>query len=702
MHPLLLSHLKAVGLDQDHLPNTLEQWQKLLEKMSFAYVLAEEGEQYQGVFEQHNDGILIIDGEARIQQVNSRFMEMLGYTHQELLGIKFFDLVVPEEREQAKQAFGIIKLGGKLVPYERPFQRKDGTSILMEVNALLVHGGEGDPIYIQGTVRDISARKAAENAQRESEQRYLNLYTTTHRQMQELTLFNRVRTVLARELEQDVLIQQVVEVISSAFGYTHVSIYMITDDKLVLRHHVGYESEIRDFLLTQGVIGRVARTGEPALLTDTHSDPDYIAGEGNIVSEVTVPLRADGKVVGVLNLEGRDEQRLTEADLNLVLALSEQINMALDRAQLYSRLRENKEQYQAVVDHVQEVIFQYSTDMGWIFLNAVWTMLTGFSIEETLGRLSYDFFHPEDHNLLQYHCKTLQENETAHFPARLLTKLGEYRPVDVHLKAIKVSETRPLMMSGTITDMSDRLRAEQQAILLEAKTYTVEALKVFLDNITHDLRTPLSILNTSLYLVRHKIPETEGVERHLDVMQDQISHLTTMLDDMVQMSQLDEDIVEYEFMRLDLNGLVRDVLVGLTINARARDLTLTYEPAAEDPIVKADPVLLGRVVKNLVLNAMQYTPSGGKINVEILVIGTSVLLHVGDTGVGIEAADLERIFERFFKVDKARTARKGGAGLGLSIVKKIVEGHDGTISVESEPGAGSRFTVRLPLLESKS
>jgi two-component system sensor histidine kinase/response regulator len=187
--------------------------------------------------------------------------------------------------------------------------------------------------------REIAERRQAETSLRESEQRYRALFTTSQRQAQELALLDQVRTALARELDLEALFGVVVEAIAKTFGYTLVALSVLENDVLVLQHQFGYEQAIERIPIDRGICGRVARTGKPVLLPDVRSDPDFLGPVDEIVSEVCIPLFDRGKVMGVLNVESTGDVVFGEADLQLLTALSEQINIAIGRVRLYTELR---------------------------------------------------------------------------------------------------------------------------------------------------------------------------------------------------------------------------------------------------------------------------------------------------------------------------------------------------------------------------
>ena len=177
------------------------------------------------------------------------------------------------------------------------------------------------------------------NPATESEDKYSALLSAVQRQAQELALLDRVRTALARELDLSAVIRTVVEAIAQTFGYTQVSLYLLQNNILKFQHQVGYAHVIYEILLSEGIMGKTVRAGQPTLVEDVRAEPAFLGAIEGVVSEICIPLFDEGKVVGALNVESTNDVRLSTADLQLMIALSEHVNIAIGRARLYGEAR---------------------------------------------------------------------------------------------------------------------------------------------------------------------------------------------------------------------------------------------------------------------------------------------------------------------------------------------------------------------------
>jgi two-component system phosphate regulon sensor histidine kinase PhoR len=215
----------------------------------------------------------------------------------------------------------------------------------------------------------------------------------------------------------------------------------------------------------------------------------------------------------------------------------------------------------------------------------------------------------------------------------------------------------------------------------------------FVANVSHELRTPMTTIRAMAETMLDGDPEDEELRgRYLEKIVREVDRLTAMTDDLLTLSQVEnERPLERPF---DFAEVVRSVVAGLEPKARDKGIALRCT-TVEHAKMKGSSSEMTQVVLNLVDNAVNYTQAGS-VDVRLTTEGATIQLVVEDTGIGIAEEHQARVFERFYRVDKARSRATGGTGLGLSIVRHIVEAHEGTVRVESELNKGSRFIVRLP------
>ena len=220
----------------------------------------------------------------------------------------------------------------------------------------------------------------------------------------------------------------------------------------------------------------------------------------------------------------------------------------------------------------------------------------------------------------------------------------------------------------------------------------------FVANVSHEFKTPLTaIQGFAETLLSGAMDDSRSNRRFLEIIRDHAVRLARLTNDLLKLARIEAGKLEVEFFPVQLMEVIERSAETTLLKASRKQITLDVDVPPDLPMVRGDASLLRDVLQNLVDNAIQYTPEGGRIRVSAGVAPREVVICVADTGIGIPLADQERIFERFYRVDAARSREAGGTGLGLSIAKHIVEAHSGRLWVESEVGRGSKFFFSVPL-----
>jgi two-component system, OmpR family, phosphate regulon sensor histidine kinase PhoR len=224
--------------------------------------------------------------------------------------------------------------------------------------------------------------------------------------------------------------------------------------------------------------------------------------------------------------------------------------------------------------------------------------------------------------------------------------------------------------------------------------------KDFVANVSHELRTPLTAVRTAVETARATLAhDPGGADRFLAIADRHAERLTTLVRDLLDLSRVESGQLALELTPVDVPEIVEEVLAVFREPAARRNLRLASELPADLPTVTADWEALVQVLTNLVENAVKYCDEGGAVTVAARREGDTVQVLVKDSGPGIAAKHLPRLFERFYRVDPGRSRERGGTGLGLSIVRHLCEAMGATVAVESQPGRGSTFIVTLPRMQ---
>jgi two-component system phosphate regulon sensor histidine kinase PhoR len=220
----------------------------------------------------------------------------------------------------------------------------------------------------------------------------------------------------------------------------------------------------------------------------------------------------------------------------------------------------------------------------------------------------------------------------------------------------------------------------------------------FVANVSHELRTPISsIKGYAETLLEGALEDKDNAKEFISIIYHDSNRLAALINDLLDLSKIESGKMKMFFSASDPALLIKKAVMIMDNHAKARSITLKTEIPQNLPKIKADEARLSQVMINLLDNAIKYTPEQGTVVISAEVTNGTLQVDIADTGIGISDKDLPRIFERFYRVDKARSRELGGTGLGLSIVKHIVSAHGGVVWVKSELGLGSTFSFTIPL-----
>jgi len=450
--------------------------------------------------------------------------------------------------------------------------------------------------------------------------------------------------------------------------------------------------------------------------------PDLHPEEQEILSRVlrgeatdtyeTTRLRKDGTLIPVsISVSPvRDEH-------GVVIGASKTARDITRRKRMQEQLRTSEARYRKTFDSAALGIAHVGLDGRWLHFNEAVCTITGYSPDMLHRRTFVDITHPEDREPSQLQANRLMSGEIQSYSLekRYVRPDGNIVWVDVTVSLSRddTDETDHHFIA-IIQDISDRkafeervqnLLREREQLLEAESTARADAEAAnhlkdeFLATLSHELRTPLSNVLTWTRLLQAKYPNAEDtLRRGLTVIGENAGIQAQMISELLDMSRIVSGKLQLDKKTVDLGKLVEAAVLGQRPVAEAKGLTLSVQRPDEPIVISADATRLQQVLLNLLSNAIKFTPSGGKIRVSTGRAGPWAELTLVDTGVGIPAAFLPHVFDRFRQAEATAARRFGGLGLGLAIVKQLVHLHGGTVqAVSSGENAGSTFIVRLPL-----
>ncbi|OMF21551.1 PAS domain-containing sensor histidine kinase [Paenibacillus sp. FSL H8-0548] len=364
--------------------------------------------------------------------------------------------------------------------------------------------------------------------------------------------------------------------------------------------------------------------------------------------------------------------------------LGNAINAMADSLQIQmTRIQQNENQLESVLDNMINGIVMIDFNGKIVLMNRRAEEVLGFSAGELVGRHFAEA--KQQYELAQMIQEGLQskvhmrEEITFYFPEERLLELNL---VPIHRESKEFSGVLLVLQDVSAIRRLERMRSE------------------FVANVSHELKTPITaVKGFAETLLGGAVNDEETARSFLQIIYDESDRLNRLIGDILELSKIESRRVPLVFSPVEVTSFVDKSIKLMQSEADRKNITisLNVEPGL---YVEADEDRLRQIVMNLLSNGINYTAEGGRLSLKAEGRGEDYIrIEISDTGSGIPKKDLPRIFERFYRVDKARSRSSGGTGLGLSIVKHLIELHKGTISVKSEVGIGSTFTIELPVLQ---
>jgi signal transduction histidine kinase/putative methionine-R-sulfoxide reductase with GAF domain len=568
------------------------------------------------------------------------------------------------------------------------------------------------------------------------------------RRASQLALLAGASEIAASTLDVNVLPNLIARYIQRAFGYYSVAVYLVQPEarRAVMAGSAGAAAALlpkgHQLPFGRGVIGWVAEHGEFILANDVRREPRFARETlTGALSELAVPVRLLGDVVAVINVESDRLDAFDNGDLVAVDGIAAQVASSIRNARLF----EDKVRTLRNLEILQEItnVLNSELDLGGLLdriarrsVEAVRPAQMGavllFDDDRLKVRSSFGYVDPSalQRVALPFH-EGLPGSVFVSGQGRLVrSSPGDYgAAADAFREAAAGADRRSalcapivlpqeklgvlLLESTTAPDafQPHDLRfaatlADQAAIAIGNALRMQHILEMdrqrqnYLSNVSHELRTPLTVIQGYLEALEAAGVNAGEPQKYLRVSQEQCQRLGRMIDEVLEVARLEHDVAQrhLEWVPVSLAQTVSHVLRLLRQEATLKGLSLTFHAEPDLPVLVGDERLLHLLVLNLVENAVKFTPRGRQVEVSLTRTADDMVLGVSDEGIGIAPEHHDRIFEKFFMVDPGTTKSQGGAGIGLYLAREVVAIHGGTLSVESVPGRGARFTARLPLV----
>jgi len=384
--------------------------------------------------------------------------------------------------------------------------------------------------------------------------------------------------------------------------------------------------------------------------------------------------------------QGDLERRVMESRVPGLKRLADAINlMARNSSRRLNALTADRNRFAAIFTGMVEGVIDVDQNQNIIHINDAAAQLMGVSRERCVGKPVWQELRHQ--RITQALDEAIRTRGVSRIQVEY-TRERDHLTMDIYIASLSDDQGKPIgavLVLHDITELKllERIRTD------------------FVANASHELKTPITaIRGLSETVVGDPEVDKETLQKFMERIHAQSIRLSQLVSDLMTISRLEADQGQADFARINMGELVNRALVAAEPALQQKSHRLHRQLPETPLLVFGDRQNLNQLVDNLVDNAIKYTPEGGQIWVRLSQDGNDMLLEVQDSGIGISPQHQERVFERFYRVDKARSQSLGGTGLGLSIVRNIAERHGGKVSVRSQLGNGSTFSFRMPLAAS--
>jgi PAS domain S-box-containing protein len=628
------------------------------------------------IVESSDDGILSKDLDGVVTSCNPAAERMFGYPAAELIGQSIRVLIPPDRQAEEDQILAKLRRGERIDHFETVRVTKDGRLLDVSLSVSPVRDASGATVGVAKIVRDITERKrvAAELALQQEWFR--------------VTLGSIGDAVIASDAAGNVTYMNSTAEALTGWPLADAASLPLADVFQIVNEKTRQPVE--------NPVALVMRSGEVVGLAN-HTLLIGRDGTERPIADSGAPIRdAEGRILGiVLVFRDATEQRRAE-----------------------EAIAEQREWLETTLESIGDAVIATDVRGQVVFMNPIAEHLTGWRGPDARGRSCTDVF-----NIISEHTRRPVENPVTRVLAEgtvvglanhtlLIAADGTERPIDDSGAPIRNHDGRIVGVVLVFRDVTDRRRAEleRQAAATErerlldaeriARTEAERASRVkdeFVAMVSHELRTPLNAILGWTQLMTRSRHDPAVIERGLDVVARNTRIQAQLISDLLDISRIVSGKLRLDVQSVALASVVSDALEVVQQEAAAKgvDIRRTLEDGVGQ--LAGDPGRLQQVVWNLLSNAIKFTPRGGHIDVTLRRVDAHAEITVTDTGAGIRAEFLPHIFDRFHQADRSITRRFGGLGLGLSIVKHLVELHGGTAHADSPgEGKGATFTIKLP------
>ena len=645
-------------------------------------------------------GTFIKDASGKYLYYSKPLCKFLGKSQEEIIG-RYDEEIFPASIAENFKATDKTVIKSKVGKLCQDKINLFGKEMIYETYKLPIYDENNNLKYIIGTCKDTSLQNIARN---EIFQNYNKAISANTDKSQDGT-YNLLNNISNSIIEH-----------SNAKGLT---IYIYDKEALELIPYIKLKNAAKVLSRVDKI--RISKNEEKAILDGksyrgfknickmvTKTDIEEIdlkIEEDNIEYLCTYPMIVNNELIGILSMTYSKEKAPKYNQDSLFEEIADKLAMLVKNYRLSQELKlENKKrkEYEKELRNYLDVSVDLKSitniDGYIIKANSSWENILGWNEEELKAMHYSDFIHPDDISILEklYNSNYITE-EINHIIIRCLCKDNNYKWIELSIKYIK--EKNAFISTGI--DITKRKEIEEEKQKLEEAIQLESIRNEFFGNISHEFKTPLNIILGIVQLIDKNIDSDnitkENLLRHVNIMRQNSYRLLRLVNNLIDISRIDIGYYNLQSSNYNIVKVIEDITLSIAEYIKHKKINLLFNTDFKEIILACDVDKIERVMLNLLSNAIKYTDDGGSIQVSLNKVNNDVIISVKDSGVGIPKDKLELIFDRFGQANSILSRRCEGSGIGLSIVKSIVQMHGGKIEVFSEVGKGTEFVFNIPI-----
>lgn len=388
-----------------------------------------------------------------------------------------------------------------------------------------------------------------------------------------------------------------------------------------------------------------------------------------------------------------NELNLKTLELEKTIAKLNEENIKLEK--IKKELQISKDEHEQFLEFLPDAVFvTYDCEIAYVN-NAAVKLLRAKNKEELLGKSALDFTYIDYRDMItkKFSDKSSCYNFSEY---KLVTVSREL--IDVELKSIPIRGKENNLYITVVYDIGERKKAEQTAKLLYEAQENEKLKNEFFANLSHELRTPINVIYSALQVMDLN-NDPKFLKKYNAIIKQNCYRLLRLINNIIDSTKIDAGFLKLNLTYKNIVPVVEDIVLSISSYVESKGMNLIFDTNVEEVYLDFDPDIIERIILNLLSNAVKFRRKNGTINVNMYHQDESIIICVKDDGIGIPQDQQRFIFDRFRQVDKTLSRNKEGSGIGLSLVKSLVELHKGTIKLRSKEGVGSEFIIQLPILE---